>query len=347
MKKKLMLLIAIMLVLSIGAAIIISLSDKSKRIVATEEGDKLRVMTTFYPVYMIGLNIAEGIDDITIKNLTDLNTGCLHDYQLTTDDMKNISEADILIINGGGMEGFLSDVEANYPGLKIIDTSTGISMLHNGESSEEHAEHQSEHLSEENSDEEEHAHGEFNAHVWLDPELYIKQIENVRDGILSYINVNRPDAVNLEQAIRNNAQAYIDKVASLDNEVKDYAESYASVRTSKSMDSGKAVIFHDSFAYLAGRVGLSVVYSVPLDADTSLSAGEIAEIVQEVKKEDIRYLFTEEQFSDSIARQIAAETGARIYIIDSAVTGDGSKDSYIKAMKKNLATLEDAVEDEP
>lgn len=344
MKRKLMLLIGIMLVLSIGAAMIISLSDKSKDIEITEGKDKLRVMTTFYPIYMIGLNIADGIEDIEIKNLTDLNTGCLHDYQLTTEDMKNISESEILIINGGGMEGFLSDVTENYPGLNIIDTSIGITMLHNGESAEEHAEHQSETLSEEGADGEEHNHGEWNAHVWLDPELYIKQIENVRDGILTYIKTNRPEAANLEQAVKNNAQAYIDQVASLDVEVKDYAERYASKRTALSTDSGEAVIFHDSFAYLANRIGMRVAYSVPLDSDTSLSAGEIAEIVQEVKKDHIRYLFTEEQFSDSIAKQIAAETDATMYIIDSAVTGDGSKDSYIKAMKTNLTTLEGATE---
>ena len=341
MKRKLMLLIGIMFVLSIGAAMIISFSDKSKRIEISEEGVKLRVMTTFYPIYMIGVNIAEGIDDIEINNLTELNTGCLHDYQLTTEDMKNISEADILIVNGGGMEGFLSDVEENYPNLDIIDSTEGITMLHNGESAEEHAEHSSDTLSEEHAGEE-HEHGEWNAHVWLDPELYIKQIENVRDGIIAYIEDNRPNAANIEQAVTNNAQAYIDKVIRLDNEVKDYGERYASDSTVQNTNSREAVIFHDSFAYLAKRIGMNVAYSIPLDSDTSLSAGEIAEIIQEVKNDNIRYLFTEEQFSDSIARQIATETGASMFIIDSAVTGDGSLDSYIKAMEANLTVLVDA-----
>jgi zinc transport system substrate-binding protein len=377
MMRKLILLVGIMLVLSIGAGIIVSLSEQKKEIEISEEGDKLQIMTTFYPIYMIGENIAEGIDDIEIKNLTDLNTGCLHDYQLTTEDMRNISESDILIVNGGGMEGFLSDVEENYPGLVIIDSSKGIEMLHNGESAEEHAEHASEILinehDEEEHDEEEHGeeehgeekhgeekhdeeehdekehddeghghdHGEWNAHVWLDPELYIKQIENVRDGILAYIEEGRPNAVNIEQAVTSNAQAYIDKVASLNQEVKDYAKKFEADRKGQSADHREVVIFHDAFAYLANRIGMKVAYSIPLDSDTSLSAGEIAEIVQEVKKDHIQYLFTEEQFSDSIAKQIAAETGARVYIIDSAVTGGGSQDSYIKAIKANLAILDD------
>ncbi len=342
MKRKLILLIGVMLVLSIGAAMIISFSDKNNEMETSGERDKLRVMTTFYPIYMIGVNITEGIDDIEIKNLTDLNTGCLHDYQLTTEDMKNISEADILIVNGGGMEGFLSDVEDNYPGLNIIESSNGIVMLHHGESAEEHAEHSPDTLSEEGQPEGQHDHGEWNAHVWLDPELYIKQIENVRDGIVAYIRDNRPNSAHLEQAVISNAQAYIDKVASLDKEVNEYAERYASNRTGQNTDHGEAVIFHDSFAYLAQRIGIKVAYSVPLDSDTSLSAGEIAEIVQEVRSDHIRYLFTEEQFSASIAKQIAAETGAQMFIINSAVTGDGSKDSYLKAMEANLNILEDA-----
>ncbi len=344
MMKKLMLLVGIMIVLSIGAAIIISLSDQKKGIEISEEGDHLKIMTTFYPIYMIGVNIAEGIDDIEIMNLTDLNTGCLHDYQLTTEDMRNISKADILIVNGGGMEAFLSDVEENYPGLNIIDSSKGIEMLHNGESAEEHAEHASDTLTEEQA-EEEHDHGEWNAHVWLDPELYIKQIENVRDDILAYIEESRPYEANLKQAVSSNAQAYIDKVASLDQEVKDYAKRNGTSGSGQSAENPEVVIFHDSFAYLAKKIGMNVAYSIPLDSDTSLSAGEIAEIIQEVKRDNIRYLFTEEQFSDSIAKQIAAETGARMYIIDSAVTGDGSADSYIKAIKANLAILEN-VKDE-
>ena len=78
---------------------------------------------------------------------------------------------------------------------------------------------------------------------------------------------------------------------------------------------------------------------MPLDSDTSLSAGEISEIVDEVKAGNIHFLFTEEQFSDSIASRIAEETGAQVFIIDSAVTGNGSKDSYLEAMARNVETL--------
>ncbi len=341
MKRKLMTLIGIMLVISIAASALISLFGNNG-IASTEGKDKLQVMTTFYPIYMIGQNLADGIDDIEIKNLTDLNTGCLHDYQLTTEDMKNISESDLLIVNGGGMEGFLSDVRENYPGLDIIDASNGITMLPTGNGAGENDNYNSGITTSDAPVGAEQKEGAWNAHVWLDPELYIRQIENVRDGILAYIEMDRPNSKELEQSIRANAQAYIDQVTKVSSEITDYSKKYTSDTLNQSKSSRKVIIFHDSFAYLANRIGMSVAYSVPLDSDTSLSAGEIAEIVQEAKKDQIRYLFTEEQFSDSIAKQIAEETGAKVYIIDSAVTGDGVKDSYLRAMEANLAVIENA-----
>jgi zinc transport system substrate-binding protein len=128
MKKKLVLLLTAMLLVAVMGAIITSaISLKSKSSINQE--DKIKILATFYPVYMIGLNLADRIDDIEVNSLTNLNTGCLHDYQLTTEDMKRIASADILVVNGGGMESFLGDITANYPNLKIIDASQGITML--------------------------------------------------------------------------------------------------------------------------------------------------------------------------------------------------------------------------
>jgi len=101
------------------------------------------------------------------------------------------------------------------------------------------------------------------------------------------------------------------------------------------------VIFHDSFAYLAKRLAMKVAFAVELEADTSLSAGDIATIIDEVKSDGIKSLFTESQYSDSIARQIGEESGAKVTIIDSAVTGDGNKDSYLNSMMSNIKVLRD------
>ena len=103
------------------------------------------------------------------------------------------------------------------------------------------------------------------------------------------------------------------------------------------------VIFHDSFAYLAKKLGLEVVHTVNIESDTSLSAGEMKEIIQEINLHDVKVLFSEEQYSDAIPFNIGKETGAKVYVIDSLVTGEEDKDSYIRGMKKNIKTLEEAL----
>ncbi|MHB8128863.1 MAG: metal ABC transporter substrate-binding protein [Mobilitalea sp.] len=320
MKKKLMLLLGAMVILATAGAIIIILTGTKADSESTQADNKLRVITTFYPVYMIGLNIADQVEGIEVKSLTDLNTGCLHDYQLTTEDMRLISSADVMVINGGGMEGFLEDVVANYPNLKIIDASQGIKMLSNKSDGEQ----------------------DYNPHVWLDPKLYIKQIENVRDGLIDYLNDSNADITNISQAIDKNTLEYIQEVTLLDDEIDESMKSIAAT-SAQSVNAKQVVIFHDAFAYLANRVGMTVTFTVPLDSDTALSAGDIADIIDKVKVDDIKYLFTEEQYSDSIAKQIESETDAKVYIIDSVVTGEGAKDSYLIAMQNNLQVLKEAL----
>lgn len=338
MIRKLVQLFAVMLLLTIIGAVAIRYSGLRTETMLSKSDGKIKVVTTFYPIYLIGLNIADQVENVEVDSLTKLNTGCLHDYQLTTEDMKLIATADVMVINGGGMEGFLEDVTANYPNLTIIDTSQGISMLPNINNT---------FANDTSTAEEASKLGEYNAHVWLDPKLYMKQIENFRDGLLHYIN-NADQGINLEiekitKKINQNSDIYLNEVQQLDQQIENYSNSITKSSEQKSINR-KAVIFHDSFAYLANYVGMEVTFTVPLDSDTALSAGDIAEIVDEVKAQDIKYLFTEQQYSDSIAKQIEEETNAKVYIIDSVVTGDGAKDSYLKSMKNNLDVLKTATQ---
>ncbi|HWT76715.1 MAG TPA: metal ABC transporter substrate-binding protein [Mobilitalea sp.] len=365
MLKKLMLLLGSMAAVALVGAIIIIIANQKPTEVVTTENKPFKVVTSFYPVYLIGINIANGAEGIEVKSLTDMNTGCLHDYQLTTEDMKSITDADVLIINGGGMESFLDDIKANYPNLTIIDASQGIQMLPYDTSNTGAALNLD--ILKNNK---EQILSKYNAHVWLNPTLYIKQIENVRDGIISYINSldnqNNTYTTTLTQKLETNAQDYINSVQQIEDLYEKEGQAIAGKSTSQegqtitgnstsqegqtiaeksmSQKGAQAVIFHDSFAYIADKLGIKVAFTVPLDSDTALSAGDIAVIIDEVKKEQIKYLFTEQQFSDSIAKRIEAETAAKVYVIDSVVTGDGSKDSYINAMKKNLKVISDALQ---
>lgn len=176
--KKILFVIILLAVLTVIGVVIMALGASN---ISKEEDDiadnKLTVVTSFYPMYIAAMNITEDID-INLYNLSEPKTGCLHDYQLTSADMKLLSKADVFIINGGGMEEFLEEVVSQYPNLTIIDACNGIELYND------------------------------NSHVWMSVSNHIKQVENIAGG-LSDKDVNNSDRYNF------NAIAYIEKLNSL------------------------------------------------------------------------------------------------------------------------------------
>lgn len=313
MKKKLLLLgghMAIVLIVALAFSFIFG----AKR----EEKEKLTIATSFYPMYILTENIIGDINNIDVINLTNYTTGCLHDYQLSTSDMKRLEDADILIINGGGMESFMEEVFASYPNLPIITTSEGISFLPSEEHDHEHSEDEEQH--------ENHEEEEYNAHVWMNLDYYLIQIHNVVE--------------NLKELDPENAKIYEENGSNYTNEIKALKAEYQDALSF--IKDNKVVIFHDAFAYLAQEFNLNVVHTVNVDSENALSAGEIAEVVDEIKADNIKVLFTEEQYKTSIANNIADETEAKVYVIDSLVTGSMDKDAYINGMKNNLKVVKEA-----
>ena len=78
------------------------------------------VVTSFYPIWLLALNLADGVPGLEVRNLAAPDTGCLHDYQLQTGDMKTLAEADLFLVNGAGMESYLDLVYSAFPGLPVI-----------------------------------------------------------------------------------------------------------------------------------------------------------------------------------------------------------------------------------
>ena len=87
------------------------------------------VVTSFYPIYLFALNLTDGLDGVEVHNLAAPGTGCLHDYQLQTGDMKKLAQADVFLINGAGMESFLPGVTDAFPSLPVVNASEGIDLL--------------------------------------------------------------------------------------------------------------------------------------------------------------------------------------------------------------------------
>ncbi|MCU6736231.1 metal ABC transporter substrate-binding protein [Diplocloster agilis] len=282
-----------------------------------EREGTLEVVTSFYPMYIAAENVIGDIPGVQLTNMTGPQTGCLHDYQLSPEDMQTLSGADVFIINGGGIESFLDTVLKNYPGLPVITASDGIAMLEMKTFGAGHEE----------DGHEGHDHGDENPHVWMDVSKYMQEVDNIAGGLASL------DPVHAEQ-YRQNAEAYRKKLEPLRVE--------ASKITGKT-GQANIIIFHDSFAYFADAYGLQVAEVIEIEEDNTLSAGQLAHLMQVIKEKEVQLLFVEKQYSTKVAEAVAKESGAKVYVLDSLVTGDGDPDSYIRGMEENLAVLREAL----
>ena len=142
------------------------------------KAEDLTVVTSFYPMYIAALNVCDGVEGIHLENLSEPQTGCLHDYQLTPEDMKLLQTADVFIVNGGGIENFLTDVAKACPNLTIINASQGLDLI------------------------------EDNAHAWMSIALHEKQVDNIAEGLAA------ADADH-SKAYAKNAKAYQKKLQAL------------------------------------------------------------------------------------------------------------------------------------
>ena len=97
-----------------------------------------KLMTSFYPMYIATLNIVDGVEGVRLENLSEPQTGCLHDFQLTPEDMKLLSTADVFVINGGGIESFMSDVAKAYPKLDVVEACGDVALLSEDDADSDH-----------------------------------------------------------------------------------------------------------------------------------------------------------------------------------------------------------------
>lgn len=281
------------------------------------DGQELTVVTSFYPMYIAAENVIGDADGVRLENLSEPQTGCLHDFQLTPEDMKLLSTADVFIINGGGIESFMKEVAEAYPKLKIIEACENTSLLSEEEKDIHHHEEETE---------QEHAHGDVNAHAWMSVSAYETQVQTIADG-LSEADPER------SSAYQNGAKAYLGKL----DELKKRQEKL------KQEISGQSVIlFHEAYAYVAEDYGLQVNYLLDLDEERQVSAGEVSDVLSAVRKGHVKYILAEELYGKSMGDTIQKESDAKVLYLDPLNRGTYEKDSYINGMKKNMEILEEA-----
>lgn len=276
----------------------------------TEGTKQLTVVTSFYPVYLLAQEVVQGAEGIRLENMAQPQTGCLHDYELSVSDMKLLEQADVFIINGGGMEGFLEQALERYPDLVVVDTSEGISLLE-----EEHHHHADE---EAHTDEEE----EGNSHIWLSPARAARQAVRIAETLGAL------DAAEKEIFDRN-ATAFAAEAEAL---LREAAEVGIPQDTA-------AEVFHEGFAYFTELFRMEAVCGIFVDEYQVPSAKELTEAADEAKRHNIRFFLAAADDGRIYAETLARETGEDVTVLDPLTTAAEGNPSYIERMRKNIETM--------
>lgn len=263
------------------------------------------IVTSFYPMYVATINITQGVDGVTVTNMTKPQTGCLHDYQLMTEDMKTLEKADAFVINGAGMESFLDKVVEQQKNLKIIDASKGIELLKDDD--------------------------EENPHVWLSVTDAILQVKNIAEQ-LKAADPKHADAY------EKNAAAYIKKLEALK------AEMHAELDTVPNKDIVTFHEAFPYFAKEFGLNIISVVEREPGTEPTPAELQETIEQVKKLPVKVLftepQY---SPSAAETIARETGAKIYTLDPVV-TGEANDQAINAYIDTMKKNMETLKTALQ---
>ena len=281
----------------ISLLFVLSIPLSCKKESSSGRSDEFVIVTSFYPIYIIAKNAACNINNVKVVNMTSSNIGCLHDYSVTAEDMKNIEKADVFLINGVGMETFIDKVAERYPNLKTVELSKGISFIDDGD--------------------------DKNPHIWMSVSNVISMVNNCVEA-LCQADIKNSDIY------KKNGDAYIKELKNLKTEMDERFKKFRGE---------KIITLHEAFSYFAKDYDLIIAAVVEHNPGMEPSAKELADLIDTVRRSGIKYIFAEPQYSSSSAEIIAKETGAKVLILDSMVTGPDDRDAYIKAMEKNSLVL--------
>jgi ABC-type Zn uptake system ZnuABC Zn-binding protein ZnuA len=287
-------------------------------------GDSINVLASTTFLADIAQNVAG--NRLTVKSLLPVGADP-HSYQAAPSDVAKIAESNLLILNGVEYEHFIESLLENAGGERIIvEATTGL---------EPHAieEHEGEDHAAEAESAEGHDHEAGDPHMWLDPNLVITYVENIRDGLIEA----DPDGAKTYTA---NADAYIAQLKDLDKWIVEQVNTIPAERR-------LLVTNHEAMGYFAERYGFEVTGSVipSFSSNATPSAQEMASLIDEIKRLGAPAIFLDIADNNVLAQQIADETG--VMIVDDlhleSLTDGAPAPTYIEMMKDNISKIVEAL----
>jgi zinc/manganese transport system substrate-binding protein len=238
--------------------------------------------------------------------------GDVHVYAPTPGDVKTIATADIVFVNGLGLEGWIDRlIAASATRAPVVVTSRGIGPRGGARSQD---------------------YGVSDPHAWqsvVNAKLYVG---NIRDGLIA---VDATEKKNFEA----NATAYLAKLDALDGEIKAAIAAIPPARR-------KVVTAHSAFGYFGDAYGIEFIAPEGLSTEVEPSARALTKLIDQIRREKIPAVFMENVADPRLLQRIAEETGTRIggrLYSDALSPPDGPAATYIDMMRSNARELTSAL----
>jgi zinc transport system substrate-binding protein len=269
-----------------------------------------KVVASIKPLHSLISYVMDGVGtpDIIIDG-----SSSPHTFQLKPSHASMLQEADIVFWIGEDLESFLEtpldSIAKNAKRVTLMD-SNEIDLLkfreknvfddhdEHGDEHDEHGDEHDEHGDEHDDHHDGHAHGEFDIHFWLDPEI-AKTIVSIVARELSEIDVAN------KSTYEANAKKAINDLDTLIAETRSKINSDATY-----------IVFHDAYQYFEKRFGIEVIGALTVNPEVLPGAKQLAEIREVIEHEKVNCLFSEPQFNPSIAKTIAQDTGVKASVLD-------------------------------
>ena len=335
-KKVILLLIAILIVVGIGVAIVLGGKKNEEK----SDDKKIKVVASNFASYDFLRAIIGDNKKIELSFL--LGPGKeAHSYDPTAKDLIKIQDADLFVYIGGEMEQWsdkvLASLDSNNKEIVCIADFVDTIEEKEVDGAEEEEEHEHEHDDDEGAEHEhehEHEEGAFDEHIWTSPKNAIKMIKKLESSM------EKIDSENSNK-YKENADKYIAKINDVDSKIKDIVDNKVRDR----------LIFADKMPmqYFIDYYDLKVSAAFNgCSSETDPSAKTIAYLQNKVNEEKIPVVLYIELNPGTVAKTIADETGAKAMQIQTLhnVTLDdfNNGETWVSLMERNVDVLKKALQ---
>ncbi len=283
----------------------------------------IRVVATFS---VLGDMVQEiGGPEVSVKTLVGWGQDA-HVYRPSPKDVKHLAQAEVLIENGLGFEGWLSRLvkSSHYKGLRVV-ASQGVEPLIGqgdledyGDDHDDHARHSHHHY---------HDHaGEEDPHAWHSPVEARRYVLNIMSGLKSA----RPA---LAEVFERNANRYL---AELDQIHAGFSSLLSGVENERK----SFVVPHNAFAYLGRDYGLKIYSLQGLSTETDASAARVAKVIKRIRELNVGVAFMENVADNRLIQRVQKETNVALggELMSGALSKDSAA-SYLAMLRHNLEVI--------